>query len=228
VHLLERKDFEASAVAWMLDVLPAGQRKQLRVHRYPIGHAFMSRRSARTGGCSPPPAITEQRGCGTRPLAAACKPSTSPTSPSVIRPCSVTWRSARTGGCSPSPAQAGGNRTAPTASRRPTLKAALCCRSPWWKHADSLLIRVASQVSHAACRREPPARRRPQGLPAMPRRRRSGEDRNQGHPERSPGSAPSLTSCPLAVKRNSGTSRPTSELLTGARMSAARFSASSA
>ena len=32
-------------------------------------------RSARTGGCSPPPATTTRRGCGTRPPATACAPS---------------------------------------------------------------------------------------------------------------------------------------------------------
>ena len=31
-------------------------------------------RSARTGGCSPPPATTRRRGCGTRPPASACAP----------------------------------------------------------------------------------------------------------------------------------------------------------
>ena len=32
-------------------------------------------RSARTGGCSPPPAATRRRGCGTRPPASTCAPS---------------------------------------------------------------------------------------------------------------------------------------------------------
>ena len=55
-------------------------------------------RSARTGGCSPPPATTRRRGCGTRPPASTCAPS--PATPAR----SSGWRSARTGGCSPPPA----------------------------------------------------------------------------------------------------------------------------
>ena len=55
-------------------------------------------RSARTGGCSPPPAPTRRRGYGTRPPATACTPS--PATPTQ----SGGWRSARTGGCSPPPA----------------------------------------------------------------------------------------------------------------------------
>ena len=54
--------------------------------------------SARTGGCSPPPAATARRGCGTRPPASTCAPS--PATPAGSR----MWRSARTGGCSPPPA----------------------------------------------------------------------------------------------------------------------------
>ena len=55
-------------------------------------------RSARTGGCSPPPATTRRRGCGTRPPASAGAPSPATTARSSV------WRSARTGGCSPPPA----------------------------------------------------------------------------------------------------------------------------
>ena len=43
-------------------------------------------RSARTGGCSPPPATTGRRGCGTRPPAIACAPL--PATP-ARRPCGV-------------------------------------------------------------------------------------------------------------------------------------------
>jgi hypothetical protein len=54
-------------------------------------------RSARTGGCSPPPAkTTERRGCGRRSLAVACTPSPSPTAPSGTGG-RTQWRSARTG-----------------------------------------------------------------------------------------------------------------------------------
>ena len=64
------------------------------------GHASRSGvwRSARTGGCSPPPAATRRRGCGTRPPVTACAPSPATTARSGV------WRSARTGGCSPPPA----------------------------------------------------------------------------------------------------------------------------
>ena len=40
-------------------------------------------RSARTGGCSPPPAATRRRGCGTRPPATACAPSPATTARSA-------------------------------------------------------------------------------------------------------------------------------------------------
>ena len=64
------------------------------------GHADGVRlwRSARTDGCSPPPAPTRPRGCGIRPPATACAPS--PATPTGSR----LWRSARTDGCSPPPA----------------------------------------------------------------------------------------------------------------------------
>ena len=57
-------------------------------------------RSARTGGCSPPPAATGPRGCGTRP------PAQQPAHPHRPHRRGVgVWRSARTGPCSPPPAQ---------------------------------------------------------------------------------------------------------------------------
>ena len=56
-------------------------------------------RSARTGGCSPPPAATGRRGCGTRP------PAQLPAHPHRPHRLGLpAWRSARTGGCSPPPA----------------------------------------------------------------------------------------------------------------------------
>ena len=55
-------------------------------------------RSARTGGCSPPPATTRRRGCGTRPPASPLRTLTGHTTRCAR------WRSARTGACSPPPA----------------------------------------------------------------------------------------------------------------------------
>ena len=80
--------------------------RQLRPRRW---------RSARTGGCSPPPATTTRRGCGTRPPASTCAPS--PATPAG----SGGWRSARTGGCSPPPAttRRRGCGTRPPAERPP-------------------------------------------------------------------------------------------------------------
>jgi hypothetical protein len=41
--LLGSEDREASAVEWLLDVLPPGYREQQRVQRYPVGLAVMAR-----------------------------------------------------------------------------------------------------------------------------------------------------------------------------------------
>lgn len=46
VHPPGSEHFEASAVAWLLDVLPAGYREQERVQRYPIGLAVIARHHA--------------------------------------------------------------------------------------------------------------------------------------------------------------------------------------
>ena len=43
VHPPGSEELEASAVAWLLDVLPEGYRAQKRVQRYPIGLAVMAR-----------------------------------------------------------------------------------------------------------------------------------------------------------------------------------------
>ena len=76
---------------------PGHRRPPAHPHR-PHRRGLRRWRSARTGGCSPPPAATGRRGCGTRPPATACAPS--PATPTMVR----AWRSARTGGCSPPPA----------------------------------------------------------------------------------------------------------------------------
>lgn len=46
VHPPGSKEFQASAVAWLLDVLPEGYRAHKRVHRYPIGLAVIARHHA--------------------------------------------------------------------------------------------------------------------------------------------------------------------------------------
>jgi hypothetical protein len=46
VHPPGSDHFEASAVAWLLDVLPPGDREQGRVQRYPIGLAVIARHHA--------------------------------------------------------------------------------------------------------------------------------------------------------------------------------------
>jgi hypothetical protein len=46
VHPPGSDSFEASAVGWLLDVLPPGYREQKRVHRYPIGLAVIARHHA--------------------------------------------------------------------------------------------------------------------------------------------------------------------------------------
>ena len=51
-----------------------GHRRRLRTLTGHTG-AVSAWRSARTGACSPPPATTRRRGCGTRPPATACAPS---------------------------------------------------------------------------------------------------------------------------------------------------------
>jgi hypothetical protein len=38
--------FQASAVAWLLDILPPGYRERKRVHRYPVGLAIIARHHA--------------------------------------------------------------------------------------------------------------------------------------------------------------------------------------
>lgn len=43
VHPPGSAEFEASAVAWLLDVMPPGYRQQERLHRYPIGLAVIAR-----------------------------------------------------------------------------------------------------------------------------------------------------------------------------------------
>jgi hypothetical protein len=43
VHPPGSEDWEASAVAWLLDVLPPGYREQRAVQRYPIGLAAVAR-----------------------------------------------------------------------------------------------------------------------------------------------------------------------------------------
>lgn len=43
VHPPGSEHFEASAVAWLLDVLPPGYREHQRVHRYPVGMAVIAR-----------------------------------------------------------------------------------------------------------------------------------------------------------------------------------------
>ena len=75
-------------------------------------------RSARTGGCLPPPAATGRRGYGTRSPASTSAPS--PATPVRSRG----WRSARTGGCLPPPAATGrrgyGTRS-PASTSAPSL-----------------------------------------------------------------------------------------------------------
>lgn len=46
VHPPGSDGFEASAVAWLLDILPRGYREQKRVHRYPVGLAVIARHHA--------------------------------------------------------------------------------------------------------------------------------------------------------------------------------------
>lgn len=46
VHPPGSEEFPASAVAWLLDMLPEGYRAQPRVHRYPIGLAVIARHHA--------------------------------------------------------------------------------------------------------------------------------------------------------------------------------------
>jgi hypothetical protein len=46
VHPPGSDSFEASAVGWLLDVLPPGYREQGRVHRYPVGLAVIARHHA--------------------------------------------------------------------------------------------------------------------------------------------------------------------------------------
>jgi hypothetical protein len=46
VHPPGSEDFEASAVAWLLDILPPGYREHERVHRYPAGMAAIARHHA--------------------------------------------------------------------------------------------------------------------------------------------------------------------------------------
>jgi hypothetical protein len=42
----DSQGFEASAVTWLLDVLPPGYREQKQVHHYPVGLAVMARNHA--------------------------------------------------------------------------------------------------------------------------------------------------------------------------------------
>ena len=88
-HRQQRRDGAA--------VGPGHRRAPAHPHR-PRRRGLAVWRSARTGGCSPPPAATRRRGCGTRPPASTGAPS--PATPAR----SAAWRSARTGGCSPPPA----------------------------------------------------------------------------------------------------------------------------
>jgi hypothetical protein len=46
VHPPESEDFEASAVAWLMGILPPGYREHKRVHRYPAGMAAIARHHA--------------------------------------------------------------------------------------------------------------------------------------------------------------------------------------
>ena len=68
-RLLATASCDGTARLW--DPATGEHRRTLTGH---TGSGHRAWRSARTGGCSPPPAPTRRRGCGTRPPASTCAP----------------------------------------------------------------------------------------------------------------------------------------------------------